>query len=439
MSRIERISIQNFKSISDLEMDFKGCSAIVTGANNSGKTSFLKGIVDRIRFIRPEIPVKKGEKEGRGELVLDNGEKFVWEFDTAKKDKLTYITDQGRKSVTKEFGEQFFKPLFDIDKFLQSSPKQQVKQLQAIVGISFDEIDKRYEEAYNIRTERNREAEKYHAKLEKMMRVDPVKSVDLTDLKAKKEAERNRMNALYLENKGKNEKARKAWEENKKDIDLECEVHNDFQHKVSEVFRQCEGALSILKAAGFTGGDDFIESMKARVKPDKVAIYPKEPTYVEEMPDRAELDKIDALIETAAEINAQAQKYQEYISYKEQTEAAKDAAEEADGIVINIEAEKKRMIASAKFPEGITIDFEGIKVNDFPLDRNQLSASLLYISALKIAALNLGEVKSLYFDCSLLDRNSLAEITEWAESQNLQLLLEMVDRDGNEIEYQIIE
>lgn len=35
-----------------MEADFKGCSAIVTGGNNKGKTSFLKGIVDRIRFIR---------------------------------------------------------------------------------------------------------------------------------------------------------------------------------------------------------------------------------------------------------------------------------------------------------------------------------------------------------------------------------------------------
>lgn len=55
MSKIQTIKIQNFKSITDLEANFNGCTAIVTGGNNKGKTSFLKGIVDRVRFVRPDF------------------------------------------------------------------------------------------------------------------------------------------------------------------------------------------------------------------------------------------------------------------------------------------------------------------------------------------------------------------------------------------------
>lgn len=439
MSKISRISITNFKSISDLEMDFSGCSAIITGANNSGKTSFLKGIVDRIRFIRPDIMVKKGEKEGKGELVLDTGEKFVWEFDIDKKDKLTYITDQGRKSVTKEFGSAFFPEVFDIDKFLQSSPKQQVAQLQKIIGIDFSDVDKRYTEAYNIRTQRNREAEIYHAKLEKMMKVDKVLPVDLTKLKQQKEDAREKLNALYLENKAKNEAKRKAWEDEKKSIDVDCGAHNDLQKTIRGGYQECVDALDMLKSHGFTGGDDFIESMKARVKPDKVAIYPKEPTYIEEMPDRSELNKIDEALLKASETNAEAQKYQEYIEYKAETEAARDAADEAHGIVVNIEMERQRMVNTAKFPEGITIGIDGILVDGLPLDKNQISTSKLYCSALRIASMHIGEVRSLYFDASFLDKKTLGEIQTWANENDLQLLIERPDYDAGEIKYELIE
>jgi len=184
MSKIHKISISNFKSISDLEIDFKGCTAIVTAGNNKGKTSFLRGIADRIRFDRPEVPVKEGEKEGRGEMTLDSGERFVWEFDTKGKDKLTYFTKEGAKqSVTMDLGAAFFPPLFDIDKFLQSTPKNQAKQLQAIIGLNFDGIDKRYAEAYALRTERNREAELYRVKLEKLIKCDYVAFVDLNVVK----------------------------------------------------------------------------------------------------------------------------------------------------------------------------------------------------------------------------------------------------------------
>lgn len=423
MSKIQTIKISNFKSITDIEANFNGCTAIVTGGNNKGKTSFLKGLVDRIRFVRPEVMVKKGEKEGRGELLLDSGERFLWEFDTSGKDKLTYITEQGRKSVTKDLGAQFFPPVFDIDKFLQSSPKEQVKQLQAIVGLDFTQIDERYRKAYDARTERNREAEIYHVKLEKMMKVDRVEPVDLTDLKAKKETEKNRLNAIYLENKSANQKLRDGYNKERESI-----------QKQTDSLNECMGALSVLQKHGYTGDAlQFVSDLR------KAIPEIKEPAYIEEMPDRTELDKIDSALLTASETNAQAQKYKEYVDYKNETEAAKNAAKDADELVKAIESERQKMIESVSFPKGISIDSSGITVDGLPLDKNQISTSKLYCSALRIASMNLGEVKTLYFDASFLDKITLAEIQDWANSNDLQLLIERPDYDGGEIKYELIE
>jgi hypothetical protein len=442
MSKIQKISITNFKSISNLEAEFKGCTAIVTGGNNKGKTSFLKGIPDRIRFVRPDVMVKNGEKEGRGEMTLNTGEKFIWEFDTDGRDKLTYITDNARQSVTKELGRAFFPPVFDIDKFLQSSPKEQSKQLQAIIGLDFTEIDERYKKAYDARTERNREAELYHVKLEKMIKCPRVDFVDLTELKAKKEVERQKLNELYLKNKKANEATRTKWENEKEEVLRDCKDHNDKQEAKRRVFNGCFQAVATLTSAGYIGdAQTFLDELREDIQPDMVPVdlYPKEPTYIEEMPDKTELDKIDQAIITASETNAEAQKYKEYIDHKTATAAARDAADAADMLVKEIEQERQKMIESGNFPKGISLTSEGILVDGLPLDRNQISTSKLYTSALRIASMNLGEVRTLYFDASFLDRNSLAEIQAWANENDLQLLIERPDFDGGEIHYEIIE
>lgn len=424
MSKIQTIKITNFKAITDIEANFNGCTAVITGGNNKGKTSFLKGIVDRVRFVRPEVMVKKGESEGRGELVLDSGEKFVWEFDVKGKDKLTYITDQGRKSVTKDLGSQFFPPVFDIDKFLQSSPKEQVKQLQAIVGLDFADVDKRYQQAYDARTERNREAELYHVKLEKMLKVDKVDAVDLTKLKEEKEKEKARLNALYLENKKANDDKRSEYEQLKIAASAKLATISKLQD-----------AQELLFSNGYRGKEVLLfidENLKLVPKHD-------EPVYIEEMPDRTGLDKIEAQLLAASETNANAQKYKEYRDHVKDTEDARSAADDANELVRTIEQERKQMIEGAKFPAGISITSEGITVDGLPLDRNQISTSKLYCSALRIASMNLGEVRTLYFDASFLDRITLAEIQKWAEQNDLQLLIERPDFDGGEIKYELIE
>lgn len=444
MSKIQKITISNFKVIDNLEMEFRGCTALVTGKNNSGKTSFLRGIPDRVRFVRPDVLVKNGETEGRGELTLDTGEKFVWQFNTDGVDKLTYITDKGAKqSVTKDLGSQFFPPVFDIDKFLQSSPKSQAAQLQAIIGLDFTDIDKQYTEAYALRTERNREAELYHVKLEKMLKVPPVDFVDMTDLKAKKEAERQRLNGVYLANKKHNEGMRTKWELSKIDIDEDVAAFNLKQTQARQKHNDCFDALTILIRNGYQGTEaqDFVQAIAKSILENKSAkdLYPKEPTYIEEMPDKTELDKIDQQILTASETNAEAQKYKEYRDHVTATKAARGAADDADLQVKSIEEERLRMIESGKFPKGISITPDGILVDGLPLDRNQISTSKLYTAALRIASMNLGEVRTLYFDASFLDRNSLAEIQAWANENDLQLLIERPDFDGGEIHYEIIE
>ena len=377
-------------------------------------------------------------------LVLTTGEKFLWEFDVNGKDKLTYVSENDiKQSVTKDLGRTFFPPTFDIDKFLESAPSDQSKQLQKIVGIDFTDIDKRYKIAYDDRTEKNRESEKYHVKLSQMIKCDKVESVDLTDLQSKKEAERARLNELHKSNKAANDKSRKSFEETKDIITKKIQAYNKLQADNTVTFNACSDASMILTANGFKGEElsRFLHNLKTNIFPHKIASdsFPAEPHYVQELPADTILQGIDAEILAASETNAKAQKYQDYINYKLATEAAKITAEEADRLVNEIANERQTMIESAKFPEGILITADGITIDGLPLNKNQLSSSQIYITALRIASMNLGDVKTLYFDASTLDRESLESIEVWAEKNDYQLLIERPDWDGGEIRYEIIQ
>lgn len=477
MSKIQKIFIQDFKAINSLEVDFKGCTAILTGGNNKGKSSFLQGIPNRIRFVRPEVMVKEGSTQGKGEMTLDSGERFVWEFNTEGVDKLTYFTKEGAKrNVTTELGAKFFPKPFDIDKFLNSTPKEQSRQLQKILGLDFTDIDSRYADAYQLRKDKNQESEKFHVKLSEMMECPKVDFVDMAHLQAQKDAERTRLNKLYTENKKANDEARAAYTEacRKEDvsiaekntklkdsyiescraIDKDCESFNNFQVNLEMRIRHSKTALKSLIEYGYNSGDvgEFILSLESKVKemrssekeyPNEptyeTAKYPKQPDYIAEMPDDKELKYIDDQILAATQTNQQAQDYKNYIEYRDKVNAAKTEAEDANELVVRIEQERLSMIQSAPFPVGIAITPDGLTVDGLPLDRNQLSSSRITIAALQIASINLGEVKTLFFDASYLDRNSLAQVNEWANENDYQLLIERPDFDGGEIKYELIE
>ena len=108
MSKIQRIFIKNIKAITEQELVLGGCSALITAGNNKGKTTLLTALPNRLMSKRPGQVVKKNETEGRAEIELTTGEKFIWEV-TEDKEKLTFITSEGlKKPCVKEISRRYF-------------------------------------------------------------------------------------------------------------------------------------------------------------------------------------------------------------------------------------------------------------------------------------------------------------------------------------------
>jgi hypothetical protein len=444
MSKTKTITISNLKALRDISADFNGCTAIITGGNNKGKSTFLRSITDRIRGEKPDLIVKQGEKEGKGIIELTTGEKFLWEFDVDGKDKLTFSTKEGYKSkVTQEIAKKFFPPLFDIDTFISSAPKQQSLMLQKLVGLDFSAIDFEYQEAYNQRTALNKIAEADKLKLESFTPIpEKVEATDSAKLLKEKEEIRNRLNQLYLDNKKANDEMRDKYNKDVDSAKNEILIHNSEQERKAKAIESAEQLLEGLQDLGYIGSEVklFIDKLQADTLPPKrYQELPQPPYITPELPDSSEIAAIDLKIAEVNDINAKAKLYADYQAVLIFVESSKADASNADVKVKDIQIRKEEIIKAAKMPDGFTITDDGILIDGLPLNQNQISTSKYYCAALRLASLGLGEVKTLYFDASPLDNITLKEIEDWANKNDLQLLIEMVDKQGGEINYELIE
>lgn len=389
--KVKTIKVQNLKALSSMTVDFDWCTAIITGGNNKGKSSFLKSLPERLQWEKPKEVLKKWEEEGFAMWELTDGSQFIWEF-KEDKEKLSYITSEGvsiKTWVIKELGKKYFWSRFDIDEFLQSEPKKQKNILQKIVGIDLSELDMLYKKAYDIRSEKNIVYKNEKSKVEGMelvkvdgdiVNIDEMQNVLL-------EAEKHNQNFWYIE----------KWIIQK-------------QEEIEELNKKINSLQEDIKK-----GNDWLAKNTKR-----------------------DVDILRTQIEDAKKKN-ELLKSNEYIKqHLENVEVTRIEREKTDAEVKSIEQKKMDIIKSAKLPEWFEFVEEGIMYNGFPLDKNQLSSSSIYIASLKLASMVLGEIKTMCFDASYLDNNSLQEVEKRANDNWLQLLIERPDYEGWEIKYEFL-
>lgn len=396
--KIKKITVENFKAISRQTADFDGCSAIIAGGNNRGKTSLLTGLINRLQSEKPDIVVRRGEEKGFHMMELTDGSVIEWNF-TKKSERIHFTTADGFKQTTGvigQVGERYFGQKFDIDKFLTKSAAEQGKELQRLLGLDLDEIEARYKIEYDKRTEANKELKRLTA-----LRKTKPEKVEKPDIRA--------IQKQVKEAREKNEK-------------VEKEIRRR-DHLKAELGR----IVNIVKDSNFS---EYFDQEEAQKMIDSI-----------EVGKLIEISGMEAKLDHA---NEQLRKYdiyeinlEGYNNWVKEGKAARAKAKDLDDKVKAIQKERTDKIAAAKMPEGFALEDGGLTYNGFPLTTNQISQSAKYIAALKLASMVCGEVKVMHFDASALDYASLSEVQSYAEENDLQLLIERPDVYGQEIEYRI--
>ncbi|MFK5981425.1 MAG: hypothetical protein QM499_00810 [Flavobacteriaceae bacterium] len=433
MTKIKSIKVQNFKALEHQEVNFNGMSAIITAGNNKGKTSLLRGLIDRFQGEKADVIVKEGEEKGENTVELTDGSTIGWKF-TKKSETFFYTTPDDIKMTTgvlSKIGEKYFGNRFDIDKFVTSSQNEQTKQVQKLLGIDLEELDAKHKVVFDKRTVANRELKRL--KDLKIALPEEITAPDIESLKTEKEQITTDNAAL-----------KSQWEIDNTAHQKEAIEFNEIQTSFSNGITHYSNALDDMKkyqgraVASFI---DFKGIQKAlddipEPKEHKELTTLKEPIY-------GDFAEIDLKIETAIENKAKFENYEtdlaDYNSWVKDGTAAKELVEKLKEQLDKINADKFEVIKKANLPKEFEIGDDGILYNGLPLDNNQISSSAKYICALKLGYLALGKIRCLHFDASFLDNNSLRDVQEWAESKDLQLLIERPEMSGGDITYEIIQ
>lgn len=413
-TKVEKITVQNIKAISSAELDLKGCSAVVIAGNGKGKSTLISFLTQRLRGLKPDIILKQGTTEGKYVLQLTNGERFELPVNDTNKPgealgEIKYFTkDEIKISVTKAIAERYFPATFDIDKFLSASDNEQIKILEGLAGIDLGDLNVRYAKEYENRTYANRKRDDAKVLLNPIDSNLPTIEADTTGLQTEL--------ALINSHNEKYETSKNGVEKLKKDItDNEKEIKR-LQGLIRGLENENKTTVKRVK-----DGEAWLSNLENQVKDEA---YQTELTV-----------KINAVIESNKKVVENNKAIKAQADFKE----LETQATQADDKVKAIQKEKEALIRTATLPEGFEFSDSGIIYNGLPFTKEQQSLSGLYIATLKLAFMKLGVVKMIHFEASALDNESLSQVEQWAEKNDLQLLIEKVAYNGGEIEYQILE
>lgn len=400
--KVQKIFVKNLRQIDEITTEFNGCTAIITGGNNKGKSTLLKSIVDRLRGDKTNI-IKEGKQTWTSERTFTDGSVLSWEL-LGNSDKLVYTTKEGVKtSSIKEICHKLFGTGFDIDDFLSAQPKKQKEIMQKLVGLDFTDLDQAYEEAYQDRQAKNSIYRAEKAKLEAL--TQHAVSGEYRDI--------SELHAQITEIEKKNANIRSIEEK------MQYKTKRVFQ--IGEEIQRLQLQINALQEEKKTLNDEIDRG--------------NEWLSTNTIQDTSDLQ---SQISEQKEINHLHELNKEFNRQHDVMIEAKKVADEADDAVKSIEQQKLDLIKSAQMPQGFEFTDDGLLFNGYTLDRSNLSSSQIYIAGLILASMSLGEVRTLTFDASYLDKNSLAEVEQWANDHDLQLLIERPDFDGGEIRYEII-
>lgn len=442
--KVKSIELNNFANYNKVSVSFDDNVTFLIGKNGSGKSTIgitaiwfmFCGIAEkssggttpligeRFRFIGPN------GKTANGEMVLHD-EKTGNDIKVIRKLTKTGTDLSFEAPEGVELDQQWLTDLFNIfliapKKFTELSSKEQAKAL-GIDTKQFDDEIARLKKQY---TEINAVYRSYGELLE----VEKVSRVDLTALQAQKKEIADKLNAKYLENKKANEATKKEWEASCDEIDKKCAAFNNAQIALENKIEQATLLYSKLEGLGYTGYEvkKWIDSLGIpQEQTNSESLYPAQPEYIPELPDRAELDAIDQQIVAAGETNNKALLYEQYLQKKEQKQAKEAELKANKDKQAATEAERLEYIKAFKFPfSNLTVGEDGeLLLNGKPIKAEYFSTGELLKIIPVLISTTQPELKYVFLqDFNLMDEDKQREIEEFLTGKGFQLVVEVVGK-----------
>ena len=415
--KITKLTAQNVKRLSAVEITPDGHLVVIGGQNGAGKSSVLDSIMYALAGSGtiPSQPIRNGAKAGKITIELDGERTLIVERTlTESGGSLSIRPDAKSKPLASPqalLDSLCGKIAFDPLEFSRLKPREQAERLRDLVGLDFTELDAQRQRIFDQRTVVNRDAKAIKARVDAIQvpAGTPAEAVSVADL----------ANEL---------KARLAA--------------NEENERVRAKLDRCQKALAS-KDQEISGTRALIAELKKRLAEEEQV----EKTLLDERAEineilqerwnqvanlvQLDVDEIQQQIASAESVNAGVRKAEERKRLAAEFAAKCGEAEAITEQIETIDASKRQQMEAAAWPvPGLGFDESGVTYNGLPFCQAS-SAEALRVSVAIGAAMNPVLRVMLIRDGSLLDNHSLQAVAEIAEQRDLQVWLERVG-DGEE-------
>ncbi|MFH1547030.1 MAG: AAA family ATPase [bacterium] len=399
---IVRLTAQNTLNMSAIDVELNNGTVIISGKNGAGKSNFLKAIefaLDGKVLSKTVEPVKRGETSGK--VVLDLGDITVTRSFTNERSSLQISNSEGmvfkspQAMLDKFRGHIGFDPL----EFANLDAKQQKETLLKLcdIPVDLDEMDLKRKTIFDQRTHLNRQIKSLNAQKDAIPSHPDLPDVeeDSTELMTKYQT------AMTLQNEDTN--AQRAIESMEQAIKQKHEKIQLMQSQMDSIAKEIVD----------------LGSRRAETELHRRNNVPPDP----------ELFKLKlASIQETNRMIREKQTCNKLIG--DILELTKQAGIATDELKL-IDETKTNVMENANMPvPGLGFDETGITFEGLPLSQRS-DGEKIRISVGIGMAIN-PTLKTLWItDASLLDDDSIAEVSKMAAEHGYQLFLEKVDGSGN--------
>lgn len=435
--RIVQLTAENVKRLRAVRIKPDGSLIQITGRNGQGKSSVLDAIAYGLggKSVQPAQPVRRGEE--RAQVVLDLGDKIIRRTWSAAGG--TYLSVESRDGAKYPTPQRILDDLvgqltFDPLEFSRMTPRDQVATLKAVAGLDFTTQDAERAEAYDERTQINRQVKTAEAQLAGADSFEgvPDAEIDLGEL--------TRRQAEASERIRDNDRVRQQAEPIRQRIangtdhisrlqaDRETTRLQD-QQRIERLTAELEQARADAESHERQYADDLSKSehlhdgLKAELATTEARIGALTDPNIE---------AINAELRAAEETNRRVRAKQQHAQQQAALVKLKGQAKALTDRIEQIDQTKADALAAAEIPvDGLGFDENGVTLNGLPFEQAS-SAEQLRVSVGMGIALNPELRVMLCRDGSLLDQESLALLAQMAEQHDAQVWLERV-ADGQPV------
>lgn len=387
---VVELRAENYKRLKAVQFKPSKNVQIIGGRNAQGKTSVLDAIFSALAGSSASKQIAQPIRDGEdhAEVTVDLGEIVVtrtWKDDKSTlvvKSKLGAVFSSPQKLLDDLLGRLSFDPL----DFTRLESKAQVNALMDIIGLSdaLEYLATDRLEAYTNRTEAGRSVKSY---------------------------------SELLANLGEREDAPSA-------ITSAQTLLDDFSHSTDLLRQSEELAKSIVDLTQTIGNlESQLLETENLLRIEEIKFF--------ELEKPKDLGEIKNLLENLDESNQAVRRNNERAEMEVGLDKATEKMESFTKVINQCDKDKKSMLANAWYPiEGLGFGENGVEYNGVPF--TQCSASEQIRVSLAMAMELSPTVKLIFIrDGSLLDDESMAEVSKTAEEKGYQIFIERVgDADG---------